>query len=845
MSNFYTNFHRRGSKMLLRGYYNGRRIKEEVWLKPYLFIPSKTDESKYKDLQGNSVTRIDFETTKKAMDFIQKYEGISNFKIFGHKSFEYVHINDEYPGQIDYDESLISIVSIDIETPTDQGFPDPYLAETEISNITLSKNGKIVVFGCNYYKPKNDNTEYVLCKNEKDLLQKFLFVWNHEKWAPDIVTGWNTERFDIPYIYNRIKNLFDEKEANKLSPWGKVEVRELVRGKSSARAGKDIENRTDLYYDIVGITSLDYLELYRKFSFTNQESYKLDHIANVVLGENKLDYSEYGSLYELYIKNYEKFVDYNIHDTVLVERMEDKLGLIKQVFALAYDAKVNFLDVMTTTKPWDIIIHNYLMSKNIVIPFKEKSEMFDNLVGGYVKDPQVGMHDWVVSFDLNSLYPHLIMQYNISPETFVGRYPGEVNIDKYLNEEWEYRDANYSYTANGCYYRRDKQGFLPELMQKMYDDRVIYKDKMIEAKKRYQETNDPEDEKLISRYHNLQLAKKIQLNSAYGALGNQYFRWFNFNHAEAITTSGQLAIRWIEKKINQYFNKLLKTEDVDYVIASDTDSIYVKMGSLVEKLDMDDDLKIVSALDAFCEEKIQAYINKSYQELSDMMNAHQQKMQMKRENIANKAIWKAKKMYIMNVWNSEGVQYKEPQLKIMGIEAVRSSTPAVCRNNIKKALSLIMNTDERTVMNFVKDFRKEFSTLSFEDIAFPRSVKFKYIREGRPGVYTLGQKSLPIQVRASLVYNKLIDDYNLGNKYEKILNGDKIKFAYLREPNPVTRHDDVIAAPSELPQQLDLDKYINHDMQFEKAFLDPLRSIFEVLKWDANDKQIATLEDLF
>ena len=845
MSNFYTNFHRFADKLLIRGYYGGRRINEEVRMKPYLFVPSKNGDSKYHDLQGNPVTRLDFESCRKTTDFIKKYEDISNFTIYGHKSFEYVHINDEYQGQIDYDESLISIVSIDIETPTDQGFPDPYEAETEISNITISKNGKIVVFGCHYYKPKNDNTEYVLCKDEKDLLQKFLFVWNHEDWIPDIVTGWNTERFDIPYIYNRIKKLFDVKEANRLSPWRIVEERQLVRGKSNARAGKDIENRTDLIYDIIGISSLDYLELYRKFSFTNQESYKLDHIANVVLGENKLDYSEYGSLYEMYQKNYEKFVDYNIHDTVLVERMEDKLGLIKQVFALAYDAKVNYLDVMTTTKPWDIIIHNYLIAKNIVIPFQKKNEMTETLVGGYVKDPHVGMHEWVVSFDLNSLYPHLIMQYNISPETFVGRYPGEVNIDKYLNEEWEYRDANYSYTANGCYYRKDIQGFLPELMQKMYDDRVIYKDKMIEAKKRYQETNNPEDEKLISRYHNLQLAKKIQLNSAYGALGNQYFRWFNFNHAEAITTSGQLSIRWIEKKMNHYFNKLLKTKDADYVIASDTDSIYVNMGSLVDKLDLDDDIKIVEALDSFCEERIQPYINKCYEELADMMNAYQQKMQMKRENIANKAIWKAKKMYIMNVWNSEGVQYKEPQLKIMGIEAVRSSTPAVCRNNIKKALSLIMNTDEQTVMNFVNNFRSEFNDLPFEDIAFPRSVKFKYNRDGRAGEYALGQKSLPIQVRASLVYNKLIDDMSLSNKYEKILHGDKIKFAYLRHPNPVTRQEDVIAISSILPKQFGLDKYINHDLQFEKAFLDPLRSIFEVLKWNATDGQVATLEDLF
>ena len=837
MSRFYTNFYARGNKIYLRGYQNGKRIDEEVEYQPYLFIPSVNGD--YLTLDNKKVGKVNFSTMREARDFVKQYSDITNFKFYGLTNYPYVFINDEYPGQIDYDPEVISVVTIDIEVASDDGFPDIKLASKPITAISLRKNGRSIVFGCGYYKPKSDDVIYVLCKDEKDLLAKFILIWNHPDWAPDVLTGWNVEFFDVPYIVNRIIGQLGEKEAKKLSPWKFLDEKEII-----------VRDQKNQAFVPAGITILDYMHLYKKFSFTNQESYRLDHIANIVLGERKLDYSEYDSLLDLYKKDYEKFIDYNIHDCVLVDRLEDKLGFIKQVFALAYDAKVNYNDTLTTVRPWDVIIHNYLLDQKIVIPQQKIEDNYDTLVGGYVKDPQVGMHKWVVSFDLNSLYPHLIMQYNISPETFMGRRSSFPSIDNILNGDFLNQDPLNAVTANGCLYSKTKQGFLPALMEKMYNDRVVYKDKMIEAKKKFKETKNKDDEKLISRYHNLQLAKKIQLNSAYGALGNQYFRWFNFNHAEAITTSGQLSIKWIEQKINAYFNKLLKTENTDYVIASDTDSVYVNMGPLVEKLDMTDDLEIVKALDAFCEQKIQPYINKSYQELGDVMSAYQQKMQMKRENISNKGIWKAKKMYILNVWNSEGVQYEKPELKIMGIEAVRSSTPASCRENIKKTLDLIMNSDQKTVLSFIEEFREKFFQMEFEEVAFPRGVKLIFFRKNDNGNafpmhYKLDQKSLPIQVRASLLYNKVIKDAGLEKKHQPITNGDKIKFAYLITPNPITRQENVIATNSAMPKQLEINKYIDYEKQFDKAFLDPIKAILDVLHWKVNNKKVSTLEDWF
>ena len=561
------------------------------------------------------------------------------------------------------------------------------------------------------------------------------------------------------------------------------------------------------------------MALYKKFSYTPQESYRLDHIAEYELGEKKLDYSEYESMHEFYMQNFEKFVDYNIHDVVLVDMLEEKLKFIEQVFAIAYDAKVNFVDTFTTVRIWDIIITNYLMDRGIVVPHVERDDLehrqavdseMGPIVGGYVKDPQVGLHKWVCSFDLNSLYPHLIMQYNISPDTYVGF--------------------------------KQNVGFLPTLMENMYNDRTVWKKRMIEAKKLYEQTPTRELANEIARCNNMQMAKKIQLNSAYGALGNVYFRWYQRNLAEGITMSGQLSIRWMEKHINEYLNKLFKTDNEDYVIACDTDSMYIRLERLVDgvfKDDQHDVQKIVKFLDNVCEKKLQPFIDDTFASLGDYMQVMNQKMVMKREAIANKGIWTGKKHYILNVYNNEGVQYSEPKLKMQGIEAVRSSTPAACRKNIKKALEVIMNKDEEATVKFITDFKMEFMTLPFEDIAFPRSVRDLKKYQDASSIY---RKSTPIHVKGSLIYNPLLREHKIDTKYPIIRDGDKIKFAYLRTPNPA--RDSVISVPGELPKQLNIHPYVDYERQFDKSFLEPIKSILDAVGWQIKDRR-QTLEQFF
>ena len=444
------------------------------------------------------------------------------------------------------------------------------------------------------------------------------------------------------------------------------------------------------------------------------------------MGQKKLDHSEFDTFKDFYTKGWQKFIEYNIIDVELVDRLEDKMKLIELALTMAYDAKVNYADVFYQVRMWDNIIYNYLKKRNIVIPPKNKSQKNEKYAGAYVKEPIPGKYDWVVSFDLNSLYPHLIMQYNISPETLLEERHPTATVDRILNEEINfelYKDN--AVCANGAMFRKDIRGFLPELMEKMYGDRVIFKKKMIQAKKDYEKTPTKALEKEIARCNNIQMdPKKISLNSAYGAIGNQYFRYYKLANAEAITLSGQVSIRWIESKMNQYLNKLLQTEETDYVIASDTDSIYLNLGPLVDKFFANksgDKAAVVSLLNKICEEKFEPYIDQCYQNLATYVSAYDQKMSMKRENIADRGIWTAKKRYILNVWDSEGVRYEEPKLKVMGIESVKSSTPAPCRSMLKNAFKILMTGTEDDMIKFIDNSRDQFKKLPPEQVSFPRS----------------------------------------------------------------------------------------------------------------------------
>ena len=821
---FYTNVYMRGNFLYVIGYVNGKRFEEKHEYKPYLFVPTP-EESEYHNVFGRPVKRLEFNTMRDAREFLKQQKDVDNSEVYGLNNFPYVYINDEFPGQeIDYNPNLISIISLDIEVAATNGMPDVEVAVEEVTAITMVKRGRVITFGCKYYKPEQDHIQYILCDDEVDLLKKFVAVWTSDEWKPDIITGWSSDMFDIPYLVRRIERVLGNRWVKYLSPWGFVEEREIVRAKGSAASFGD---RVEKVYEIAGITQLDYLQLYKKYTFTNQESYALNNIAQKELGEKKVDYSEYRNLDELYEKNFEKFITYNIHDAMLVERLDKKMGFINLVLALTYKAKVNMIDTMTTIRSWDVIIHNYLMERKIVVP-QYKKKNFRPFEGAYVKDVHIGLHKWIVSFDATSLYPSVISQVNISPETYVKTVSiasVEHIIERKLVPEYE---GNFSLAANGALYRKDVQGFLGVLVDKFIADRKVIKKKQLalEAEKEEQKVEGLDDD--ILKLYNYQWALKILTNGLYGALGNQYFRWFEVIFAESITKTGQLVLQWAETHMNAYLNKTLKTEGVDYIVAGDTDSIYVNLGPLVDKCGMSGERhdKVVEFLDKVCKTKIRPYLDGRMLELSEMLKSYHHKFDMKQEAICSKAIFRGKKMYILNVHSSEGVTFDEPKIKMKGIEAVRSSTPMSCRNAIKDALKIIMNKEEPALHDFIRDFEKKFYAMPFVDIAFPRTCNnlMEYYDKDH-----LIKPKCPIAVHAAHVYNMMLQKFDLTKKYPLVRNKDKIKFAYLKTDNP-TGHN-VIAMGNEMPEEFKIEEFVDRTLQFEKAFLSPIRSITDVIGW--------------
>src|SRR5210317_116649 len=828
-STFYTNVVEHKGKLLIRGVANGQSYLSRINYSPKLYLPTK-EQSQFKTLDDINLKSKRFDSISKAKNFYNEYNGIPEYKIYGMNRYNYQYVADEYKGEMRWNKDYIKIFTLDIETECENGFPDPDTAKETVICITVKNhtNKQILTWGTGDFISKKSNVTYVKCQNEKHLLLEFIKFWckNH----PDIVTGWNVKFFDIPYLMNRMRFIFDNDTINKMSPWNYVNADRVQFGQKNQQ-----------FWNILGVSVLDYFDLYRKFTYVRQESYKLNYIAKVELGEQKLD-NPYETFKDFYTKDYQRFVEYNIQDVELVDRLEDKMRLIELCLTMAYDYKVNYTDVYSQVRCWDTLIYNHLLKKNIIIPPREDHEKDTQYEGAYVKDPQLGLHNWIVSFDLNSLYPHLIMQYNISPETFIGVEPKAVGVENFLDErlnlKWA-KDKNVTIAPNGAMFKRDKQGFLAELMEKMYTERVVFKQKAIEAKKEFQKTKDPIYSNEIARCHNIQMAKKISLNSAYGAIGNQYFRYFDVKQAEAITLGGQLSIRWVERDVNRFMNKILNTNNVNYVVASDTDSIYLRLDKLVEKVCKDKTVnQIVDFLDKAAEEKIQKVIDDSFSNLAKYVNAYQQKMIMKREAIANKGIWVAKKRYMMNVFDEEGIRFDVPKLKIMGVEAVKSSTPEVCRGKIKDAIRVIMNNSEEDLIKFVSDFKEVFKTLSPEEVAFPRSCNNldKYINSSQ--IYN---KGTPIHVKGALIYNHYIYKNKLERKYPLIKDGDKIKFLMLKMPNTVK--DTVISFSTKIPYEFDLHKYVDYDMQFEKTFTDPLKFILDSIGWKL--EQEATLEAFF
>ena len=844
---FYTNFFQYGNQTLIREVRNGCKTKFKHKFSPTLYVPSEK-ESEFRSIQGDKISPVTFDTVKEARDFISQYKNVDQYQVYGNPRWAYSAVEDLYPSSgkigIDFDPNHINIVYIDIETASggEKGFPNIETANHEINAITLGFKNVTYTFGLE--EVDFDNSEiakYVCCKDEYTLLKKFIELW--KKIDPDVVTGWNVKFFDLIYIVNRVDRVLGDDESKALSPWSIINKREeRVKGKSRP------------YVEIAGVATLDYIELYKKFKLKMQESYKLDYISYVELGEKKVDYSEYGSLHELYKQDYTQFIRYNIHDVKLVQRLEEKLGYLSLSFVIAYLTKINYEDVFSSIRLWDVVISSWLLKQNTIIPATSEREDSDGYEGAFVKDPLRGKFDWVCSFDLTSLYPSIIRSFNISPDVDISmkqnlyvrdlEFP-ELTPDLIINHPEKIealtkfaKENDLAVCANGTFYSRKKKSFLAELMGLMFNERKAAKKQMLNYEKEYEKTKSIESKTLAQQFDAKQNALKIILNSAYGAIGSENFRHYCRDEAMAITITGQTVIQMISKQLNDYMNKILKTNK-DYVIANDTDSAYINFSGFVDTfLKGRPESEIADALSKVCETKFQEQIKIAIDRLCEMLNSFENHLDMKREAIGQ-AVFVAKKRYIMRVHDSEGVRYDTPKMKVVGLEAVRSSTPEFCRKALKDTFELIFTGGEEAVIQKIEETYRDFLALALYDMGEPTGVHDigKWDNRSDSG-FVLGA---PAHVKAAITFNRLLKKNKLNNKYETIKDGEKVRVVRLKVPNPTM--NDAIAFPSVLPEEFGLAKYIDYDAQFEKAFLSAAKRVTDTIGWK-HDRRVS-LEDFF
>lgn len=830
---FYTACALKGNKILVRGYKNGVRFTDTVSFKPSLYIRSDKD-TKYRSLNNVKVKRMIFDTLYDCRQFLDQYRDLDDCPIYGNTDFLTQYIMETYEAEVEYDLSKIKVAYLDLECETEGGFPDLDNPNERINLMSIRIDGVTYVITC---KPVNlPNCKVILTSSEKELIQKTFEVLRKED--ADIITGWNIKLFDIPYIIGRAKLFFDESEIQKWLPFNILKMRET-----------DIGGKNYKIYEFPGYTILDYMDLYKKFSGTSQESYALNFIAKVELDAQKLDYSEYGSMRDFYTKDFQKFAEYNVQDTLLVEQLDNKLRLIDLAVSIAYEAKITFDTVFFATRIWETICCDYLFKKNIIPPLKRSYAKDDQFVGAYVKEVTPGLYKNVVSFDATSLYPSIIMQWNISPDTCVNK-DSSLNADDFLRskrkdipqfiEDAESKDACLA--CNGSMFTRQIKGFIPILIERTFNQRKEAKAKMIELEKEYENTKDVDLVPRIAALKIRQSVKKILANSLYGCLGNPAFVYSSPELATAVTVTGQVIIRKAENAMNDYIRHLTK-DDKDYVIAVDTDSVYLNLDPIVQKISekthIDD---ITDFINQVCEQKIQPEFKKEMELLGHTLGCQENKIFFKREAIASAGMFIAKKRYALLVQDLEGVRFKEPKLKIMGLETARSSTPAIVRNKLKECIRIILTKTPEELLVYVNEFYDEFMKLPIEDTASPRGVKGIGKYSDNTNIYKSGT---PIATKAALLHNAYIKKIGIGKIIQEIKENDKIKFVFIKVPNPygMGGRDAVMGFISKPPKEFEIEKYIDSKKQFEKTFREPLDNILQAINWSISNE--VTLDSFF
>ena len=870
MSKFYTYVgqnREKGGQVLHVGYKDGVRFEEAVKFKPMLgklTNPKPDKEYEYHDIYGNPLQWKRFDSIDKYRHFMDEYDEMD---FYGTIREDYQYLSEQYPGEIDYDLSTIRPFWIDIETGRNAGDEWCETHEAAITSISIKcrRTGKYWVMATKKWDPKKSVLSHVdlkkvtfkHCADEMGIFKYLRKILRCEK--PDMLIGFHSDGFDFPYIIKRGEYVMGKKFMKSFSPWARVTSRKKV--------DRDTGKIIDYFNEIQGTPLMDYLKMYKKFIYKPREQYSLDFLAEAELGENKLNFSDkYDTLFEMWEKDPQLYIDYNIQDVELMDLMDDKLGLVDLSCTIAYFAKVNFVDTLGTVGIWDSIFYNTLKKKNVMIPPKHTGQK-EKYVGGAVIEPKPGIYEWLIAVDLKSLYPHVQQQYNISPESIIeGDCIPDIDIEEDLDDRFLKGHISghldYILAANGAYFRKDKEGIIPGLLREIYDDRSTAKKGMLARKKKLQtwkeqngigvkdefdefkgnqEVKDEwaEQNKTISTLNNYQMAMKILMNSEYGALANIHFRYYDIRLASAITLCAQLALKWAAKRVMEDpAAKKYKYE----LVYGDTDSLYISVKNVVDQIRLrnpdisDGDMTI--QINKFVAKIIQPVLKKGYEDLAIMMNANENRMFMNHEKTITNALFTSKKHYALNVLWDEGTYYPEPKLSVKGIEIVRSSTPKIVRDALKKAVGILLK-DESELLDFVKEYKAKYKKYSITEIAFPRSANKvdKYLKENKDGSFGY-EKKTPIAVRAAIVYNNAIRN---DKNFPAIVSGTKIKYVYLTMPNHLD--ENVIGFLRRCPEEVI--KYIDWDTQFEKSFMSVITNIYRKLGMEFKMHKEVNLNDIF
>jgi DNA polymerase elongation subunit (family B) len=816
---------------------NGDRVTfQDTNFKPTLYANSGNnsviDDKTFKTLDNTIVNPITFGSIADAKEHMDTYKGVDGYDLYGMTKWEYQYLGDKFKGKVDWDFYKLKICILDIEVDSSNGFPTPDRAASPVTSIAIKDlhSGEYNIWGYGDYETDNSKVNYIQVDTEEEMFVSFLDYWSNN--YPDIITGWNTTFFDIPYIIRRALALGMEREIKKISPWGNYWMKKVSLG-----------SRVDTKYTISGIDNLDYLEVYKKFTYNEKENYRLEFISNLELGYGKTDGGHHTG-FTLWKTDHQKFIDYNIGDVDLISGLDNKLKMLKLICTMAYSAKCNFSDVLSQVRTWDCMIYNYLHERKITIPFVKSVQKGSSYAGAYVKEVNPRAYENIVSFDIASLYPNIIRTLNIGPETKVKQI-NVINV-KYILNKKELNTENGSTATNGVVYSRDKQSLFSQLVEITYESRVIKRNEMMRLKK----LDEVKYKQQIEDLDMEQYALKIQLNSLYGAIGNEYFRFYDRDNAEAITLTGQSIIQWVESSVNKALDhpEFGKMGEVFYC---DTDSIFVELKPFINKFPNGN---IIDKLDKLCKEYLEPKIKQSFDEYCEYVGAYKNHLVMKREAISNKGIWLAKKRYMLSISDNEGVRYEDPQVKIMGFDTAKSSTPQVSRDGLTKAIKLMLETNKETFGLEIKKFIDDFESKSLEDMFLPRSAnnirpytnklindnedKKKISRNLDNNEIDYFELKGPIHVRASIIHNMLLEKFKLQNKYETIKDGDKIKYGFLK-PNIITgqffkgdeEQEQVIAFKEMLPPEFGLHKYNDIEKNRRKQYDEPLQKVCDVIGW--------------